>query len=63
MGRGAGVAADVEEHEGLGSEAGCKERSWGMAKAVQGWRVQPELVHLTEDGNKKARNGRRRDQG
>lgn len=43
--------------------AGCKERSWETAKAVQAWRVQLELVHLTEDGNKKARNGYRRDQG
>lgn len=38
----------------------CKKR---MAKAVQSWRVWPEMVHFTEDGNKKSKSGCKRDQG
>lgn len=43
---GADGAVDVEEHKDLGCTAGC-----GMGKAVQAWRAQPELVHLSGNGN------------
>lgn len=40
-------AVDVEEHQDLGCKAG-----YGMGKAVQAWRAQAQLVHLSENGNK-----------